>query len=115
VENSEPTSISISWRPPLLTSLQVLYHIISANNLNSTAVCDSTTQVNTTTNAVLYNMTGLLPGTTYELTVVAVSQDIYRSEIAISQPSSSVVTTTGFTGTSSLILCMYTFSYSCDC
>jgi hypothetical protein len=109
VENSEPTSISISWQPPTLTSLQVFYYIISANNLNSsTVVGDSTTQVNTTTNVMLYNVTGLLPGTTYELTVVAVSRDIYGSEVAISQPSSSVTNTTGFTGTA-LILCMYMF------
>ena len=29
---------------------------------------------NTSTNATFYNVTGLLPGTTYVLTVVAVSQ-----------------------------------------
>ena len=63
---------------------------------------NSITQVNTTSNVVLYNVTGLLPGTTYELTVVAVSRDIYRPETgaSMSQPSSSVTTTTGFTGTS---------------
>ena len=109
VESSESTSISISWRPPTLTSLQVLYYIISAINLNrtSTVVGDnnSITQVNTTSNVMTYNVTGLLPGTTYELTVVAVSRDIYRLEIvtSMSQPSSSVMTTTGFTGISLVI------------
>ena len=112
VESSESTSISISWRPPTLTNLQILYYLISAVNLNSTSTVvgenDSITQVNTTSNVMLYNVTDLLPGTTYELTVVAVSRDIYRPEIvaSMSQPSSSVTTTTGFTGIS-LNLCMY--------
>ena len=51
---------------------------------------------NTTTNATFFNVTGLLPGTTYELTVVAVSQggDI----IVESQPSNSLQVITTVTG-----------------
>ena len=55
--------------------------------------------VNTLTNATFFNVTGLLPGTTYELTVVAVSQGgdvVATSEARIR--SNSVITTTGFTG-----------------
>ena len=59
---------------------------------------DTTAEVltrNTTNNSTLFNVTGLLPGATYELTVVAVSQggDI----VATSEPSDPVVCTTGFT------------------
>ena len=51
---------------------------------------------NTSSNATFLNVTGLLPGTTYELTVVAVSQggDI----LAISKPSDPAVHTTNVTG-----------------
>ena len=51
---------------------------------------------NTTTNATFFTVTDLLPGTTYELTVVAVSQggDI----IAMSEPSGPETATTDVTG-----------------
>ena len=55
--------------------------------------------VNTSTNATFFNVTGLLPGTTYELTVVAVSQGgdaVTTSEARMR--SNSVTTTTGLTG-----------------
>ena len=51
---------------------------------------------NTTTNVTFFNVIGLLPGTTYELTVVAVSQG--GDVIAKSQPSDPVVCMTGVTG-----------------
>ena len=98
VESVESTSISITWQPPTLTSLHVLYYIINADNLNSSVGDNNVKQVNTTDNVAFYNVTGLLPGTTYELTVVAVSEDIAMETVSMSQPSSSVVTTTGFTG-----------------
>ena len=50
----------------------------------------------TSTPATFYNVTGLLPGTPYELTVVAVSQG--GNVIARSPESASVVLTTSFTG-----------------
>ena len=53
---------------------------------------------NTVSNETFYNVTGLLPGTTYELTVVAVSQG--GNVIAEGQPSSPRVNTTGVTGRS---------------
>ena len=98
VESVESTSISITWQPPTLTSIHVLYYIINADNLNSSGGDNNMTQVNTTNNAEFVNVTDLLPGTTYELTVVAVSEDIIMETVSMSQPSSSVVTTTGFTG-----------------
>jgi hypothetical protein len=51
---------------------------------------------NTITNGTFYSVTGLLPGTTYELTVVAVSQG--GDVVAESQPSGPIVNTTGVTG-----------------
>ena len=51
---------------------------------------------NTITNETFYSVTGLLPGTTYELTVVAVSRG--GNVVARSQPSDSIVDTTGVTG-----------------
>ena len=55
--------------------------------------------VNTSTNANFFNVTGLLSGTTYELTVVAVSQG--GDAVATCEArmrSNSVTITTGFTG-----------------
>jgi hypothetical protein len=51
---------------------------------------------NTISNETFYSVTGLLPGTTYELTVVAVSQG--GDVVAESQPSGPIVNTTGVTG-----------------
>ena len=51
---------------------------------------------NTITNKTFYNVTGLLPGTTYELTVVAVS--LGGDVVARNQPSDPIVDTTGVTG-----------------
>ena len=95
MESTEATSISISWKPPTANSLRVLYYLINADNsVNSIA---DIIQVNTTNNRTFFNVTGLLPGITYELTVVAVYTDNGVS-IAMSQASSPVMATTGFTG-----------------
>ena len=55
--------------------------------------------VTTSTNATFFNVTGLLPGTTYELTVVAVSQggDVVATSEARMR-SNSATTTTRLTG-----------------
>ena len=74
----------------------ITFYSIRARNLNSTGGVDDIVVRNTTTNATLYMVTGLLPGTTYELTVVAVSQggDIF----AVSEPSDPQTATTDVTG-----------------
>ena len=51
---------------------------------------------NTVTNETFFNVTGLLPGTTYELTVVAVSRG--GEIVATGLPSSPIIDTTGVTG-----------------
>ena len=93
MESTEATSIHISWRPPTLASLHVFSYLINANNPNST---DDIKKANTTN--TFFNVTGLLPGTTYELTVVAVYEGSGGENVAMSQPSNSAITTTEFTG-----------------
>ena len=85
----------VCWEAPFESDSPVSYYLIRACNLNSTTEIDKVT-TNTITNETLFNVTGLLPGTTYELTVVAVSQggDI----MATSQPSDPVINMTGLTG-----------------
>ena len=94
VESTEATSIYISWRPPTLATPHAFYYLISANNLNST---DDLIKANTTN--TFFNITGLLPGTTYELNVAAVYEGGDSENVAMSQPSNSAISTTGFTGT----------------
>ena len=74
----------------------ISFYTVNAHNLNSSGGLDELVVTNTSTNATFFNVTGLLPGTTYELTVVAVSQggDI----IAVSEPSNPRIQTTGQTG-----------------
>ena len=98
MESTEATSIYISWRPPTLSSLHTSYYLINVNNLNNTDI--DMKQVNTTNGLTFLNVTGLLPGTTYELTVVAVSEDLDRETVVMSQPSNSIMATTEFTGNS---------------
>ena len=74
----------------------ISFYIVSARNLNSTDGGNDVVTRNTTNNSTLFTVPDLLPGTTYELTVVAVSQggDVF----AESQPSGPIVNTTGVTG-----------------
>ena len=99
MESIEATSISISWNPPTLSSLHILYYIINAKKVNTGGI----TQVNTTNNATFFNVTGLLPGTSYELTVACTAAFENGNEntttICTSQSSTFVMATTEFTGT----------------
>ena len=94
VDNVEATSFLVCWEAPFTFDSPISYYLITATNLN-----DTTAEVltrNTMTNSTFYNMTGLLPGTTYKLNVAAVSQG--GNIIATSEPSDPVAHTTGFTG-----------------
>ena len=88
VDSTEPTSIRICWVAPVDTNSPITFYSISILNLNST---DAMADV-IATNDTFVNITGLLPGTTYELTVVTVSQggDI----VARSETSDPVILTT---------------------
>ena len=95
VKESDATLFQVCWEAPVLSDSHISYYLIRACNLNSSAESNKVTS-NTISNETFYNVTGLLPGTTYELTVVAVSQggDI----VARSQPSDPIVDSTGVTG-----------------
>ena len=75
-----------------MVEFPISYYLINASSLYSIMVVVA----NTTMNVKHFNLTGLLPGTTYELTVVAVSQG--GNVIAESQPSTSLQVTTTVTG-----------------
>ena len=99
VKESEATLLQICWEAPVQSrsDSHISYYMIRACNLNSSAEGNKVTS-NTISNETFYSVTGLLPGTTYELTVVAVSQG--GDVIAESQPSGPIVNTTGVTGSS---------------
>ena len=95
IKESDATLFQVCWEAPVQSDSHISYYLLRACNLNSSA---ETNKVTTTTisNETFYNVTGLLPGTTYELTVVAVSQG--GNVIARSQPSDPITDTTGVTG-----------------
>ena len=96
MDGIKPTSVRVRWNPPLMADSPIAYYLVRACNLNITTVEIDKIVTNTTTNTSFVNVTGLLPGTTYELTVVAVSQG--GDVIALSQPSDPVVDATEVTG-----------------
>ena len=95
MDGTETDSIRISWVAPMEANSPITFYLISACNLNST---DGMVGIILLTNDTRFNITGLLPGTTYEMTVVAVSQggDI----VARSEASDLVIHTTDSTGES---------------
>ena len=102
VDSSQTTSksIFIRWNPPTESNSLISYYLI-----NSSDHFDPTAEVvltNTSTATTFFNVTGLLPGTTYELTVVAVSQG--GDVIGKSEPSNSMTATTRTTGEIQYIL-----------
>ena len=114
------------WDAPFNFDSPISFYTINARNLNSSEGMDALVVTNTSTNATFFNVTGLLPGTTYELTVVAVSQG--GDVVATSEPSASIVETTELTGewlpnmheTRLVFYCcflainIYHFSYTCS-
>ena len=96
VDSTEATSIRICWVASMEANSTITFYSINARNLNSTDAMGDVVVVNTTTNATFFNVTGLLPGTTYELTVVAVSQG--GDVVARSESSDPVIFTTDNTG-----------------
>ena len=96
VDSIEPISVLICWETPLVADSPITFYSIKASNLNATGGMDGIVITNTTTNSTFFNVTGLLPGTTYELNVVAVSQG--GNIFAESQASDSILITTKVTG-----------------
>ena len=95
VKESEATLFQICWEAPVQSDSPVSYYLLRACNLNSSAESNKVIS-NTISNETFFSVTGLLPGTTYELTVVAVSQG--GNIVAESLPSEPIVNTTGVTG-----------------
>ena len=95
IDNIEATSVTVRWNPPSMAEFPISYYVIYAYIQNSNNIAD-TIIVNTTMIVTFFNVTGLLPGTIYELTVVAVSH--VSDIIARSQVSNTVVGQTSFTG-----------------
>ena len=95
VKESEATLFHVCWEAPVRSDSHISYYLLGACNLNSSSESNKTI-FSTITNATSSYVTGLLPGTTYELSVVAVSQggDI----VARSQPSDPIINTTSVTG-----------------
>ena len=89
----DATLIRLHWNATSVVEFPISYYLVNAQSLNSSVRVEVT---NTTTNITTFNVTGLLPGTTYELTVVAVSQRGHV--IASSRPSDPVTVTTAVTG-----------------
>ena len=70
MDTTEATSILICWQDPSEADSPISFYTINARGIDGGNVVT----VNTSTNATFYNVTGLLHGTTLELTVMAVSQ-----------------------------------------
>ena len=98
VDTIGATYFRVSWEEPRDILSPISYYLVNINYLNSTdnLRVDDAFIRNTTTDVRIFNITDLLPGTTYGLTVVAVSQG--GDVVATSEPSEPVVRTTGFTG-----------------
>ena len=92
----QTTSAFIQWSRPSNNNSPIIYYLINVTCIGQAGpgvileVHDTAAIVN------LYNVTGLLPGTTYELTVVAVSQG--GNVIAKSRPSNAEIITTKLSG-----------------
>ena len=91
IQNIGTTWASISWDPPLMAEFPVSCYDILAQ-----AVDLHTLNRTTANNSTFFNVTGPLPGTTHELTVVAVSQG--GDVVARSQPSNCIQGTTAVIG-----------------
>ena len=94
MDRAEATSALICWEAPNGLNSPITFYTVNARDVNGAIA--AVIVRNTSTSATFYNMTGLLPGTTYVLTVVAVSQggDIF----AVSEPSDQQTITTDITG-----------------
>ena len=100
VDSTEATSIVICWEAPNDADSPISFYTIYARDVDGE---NPVIMRNTSTNATFYNLTGLLPGTIYELTMVAVSQG--GGIFAVSQSSAPENGTTGFSGQYHATIC----------
>ena len=70
IESTGATWAFISWTAPLVDDSLISYYKIATRAVDTGEICTSMT----TTNATNFNVTGFVPGISYELTIVAVSE-----------------------------------------
>ena len=90
----------MSWTAPLIADSSISRYEIMARSLEKSAAM---VMVSTMSSVTFFNVTGLLPGTTYELTVqvVAVSE---AGDVTAKGPESELAqATTKVTGTCTLL------------
>ena len=84
VENIGATWLNIIWTAPInIMSLISHYEVIARQIDNINTMLVNTVNISTADNTTFVNVTGLLPGTAYNLTVAAVAEGggvIARSE-----------------------------------
>ena len=89
------TWVCISWTAPLVAGSPISRYEVIARSLDNSQTAGMVT-VSTKSSVTAFNATGLLPGTAYELSVVAVSQG--GDVIAKSPESEPAQATTEVTG-----------------
>ena len=94
---SQSTSIYMRWSLPPRDCSSILFYFISVQNLNS-SVDTVEVVINATNNATSFNVTGLLPGTTYAVTVTVVAVCNDYNTIATRNFNNTVIRTTLLTG-----------------
>jgi hypothetical protein len=92
VESIGATWARVCWDAPIIADSPISRYQIIGREVGGAGIVVE----NTTTNATFFNITGLLPATTYLFTVVAISED--GDVIATSPESMPIQDTTGFTG-----------------
>ena len=93
IKDVSATWLQICWTVPLMADSPISRYEIIAHPLDNSA---GMVTVSTMSSVTIFNVTGLLPGITYQLTVVAVSEG--GDVIAKSLESESVRATTEVTG-----------------
>ena len=108
VENIGATWARVCWDAPMMADSPISRYQIIAREIGGAGIVTE----NTTTNATMFNITGLLPATTYSFTVVAISEG--GDVIAISQEGPAFQDITGFTGVC-VCVCVYICVYMHAC
>ena len=92
VDSIGATWAHIRWDSSLMVNSPISHYQIIGREVNGVGVVT----VNTTNNATFFNVSGLLPATTYSFTVVAISEG--GDVMAISEESPAFQDVTGITG-----------------
>ena len=72
LEEVGPTWVFLSWERSFLSSAMISFYEIVAQAVNSDAA--ATMNISTSDDRTHFNVTGLIPGATYKISVVAVSE-----------------------------------------